>query len=410
MNDGSAMDLRPDMTIGERLKVARRRAGLSQEVLAERAGVNVDTIRKLEQGQRQSARISTVNALAHALDLETTALLIGVPEREERDDPNLLAVRRALIPVGDFTPSVDDSGEDTPPDVGALRRSVEGAWADYHRADFATLGQTFPRLLTEVRIATHEHSNGAAAQAYALLAKAHQLGAHVLARNGMEDLALLSLDRSQTAARATDDPLLPAMVANSIAWIFMRTGRLADSQQVAVSVADSIEPRFRTSERSHIAAYGGLLLSAAAAAARRGRYDTARELLNVARAASLRIGDDSTDRWITVFGPTAVAIQSVQLESAAGEWGTALHLARRVPMTGKVPDSWKAWFFLDVAQAQVATYRDSEAVDTLRVVRRFAPEWLRHAGLAKAVIRELMGRVKRPRGVVALADFVGVSH
>jgi len=56
------MGLRPDMTIGDRLKVARRHAGQTQEQLAEHSGVNVDTIRKLEQGQRQSARVSTMNA------------------------------------------------------------------------------------------------------------------------------------------------------------------------------------------------------------------------------------------------------------------------------------------------------------------------------------------------------------
>jgi transcriptional regulator with XRE-family HTH domain len=34
------------MSVGDRLKVARRAAGLTQEQLAEQAGVNVDTIWK----------------------------------------------------------------------------------------------------------------------------------------------------------------------------------------------------------------------------------------------------------------------------------------------------------------------------------------------------------------------------
>ncbi|MEU8266736.1 helix-turn-helix domain-containing protein [Sphaerisporangium sp. NPDC049002] len=404
------MDLRPEMSIGERLAVARRYRGLNQEVLAERAGVHVDTIRKLEQGQRHSARLSTINALANALGVDTSALLLGIDQEQDRENPRLLALRQSLLPVSDFLPSTDDDEEDTPPGVGALRRSVEDAWGSYHRGEFTALAEVVPRLLTEARIAVREHTNGEAQEASAVLAKTCQLGAHVLARMQMDDLALLGLDRARTAAQGSGDPLLPAMIANSVAWIFMRTGRLGDSEHVAIASADSIEPRFRSSSAGHVAVYGGLLLSAAAADARHRRYDAARELLNVAQAAAQRVGDDSTDRWTSVFGPTSVAMQAVAVETAAGEWGTALQLARRVPMTGKTPDSWKAWFLLDVAQAQMETYRDNDATETLRAVRRAAPEWLRRAGLAKVVVRELLGRPTPPRGIHALADFVGVAH
>ena len=403
------MELRPDMTIGERLKVARQFVDLTQEVLAERAGVHLDTIRKLEQGQRQSARISTVNALAHALGIETTALLLGAAPQEEREDPQLLALRRALIPVGDFLPSTDHSEEDTPPDVAALRESVSDAWGSYHAGDFATLSRTVPELLTEARVAVRENTNGAAQEANAVLVKAAQLGAHVLARSRMEDLALHGLDRARLAAEQSGDPLLGSMLSNSVSWIMMRTGRLDDSEHVATRTADTIEPRFRSSTPAHISVYGGLLLSAAAAAGRHRRYDTARDLLRVAQAAAAMVGD-STDRWTSVFGPTSVAMQAVQLETAAGEWGTALELAGRVPMTGKTPDSWKSWFLMDVAHAQSQTYRDADAVETLRTVRRIAPEWLRQSGLAKAVIRETLARPTQPRGTISLAKFVGVAH
>ncbi|MFF4413667.1 hypothetical protein ACFYY8_14135 [Streptosporangium sp. NPDC001559] len=73
-----------------------------------------------------------------------------------------------------------------------------------------------------------------------------------------------------------------------------------------------------------------------------------------------------------------------------------------------MPDSWKSWFLLDVAHAQAQTYRDSDSVETLRTLRRIAPAWLRQSGLSKVVIRELLARPHRPRGIVALADSVGV--
>lgn len=199
------------------------------------------------------------------------------------------------------------------------------------------------------------------------------------------------------------------MMGNSVSWIFLRTGRPDDSQRVALATADSIEPTFQNSPPVQVAAYGGLLLSAMTAAARHERYDTARDLLTVARAAAERMGD-STDRWTTVFGPTAVAMQAVSVETAAGEWGRGLDAARRVPMTGRTPTSWTVRFLLDVAHAQVETCRDAAAMDTLRTVRRLAPEWMRRHGLARAMVRDLLLRPRRPRGAVTMADFLGVAH
>ncbi|MFF0577371.1 helix-turn-helix domain-containing protein [Streptosporangium saharense] len=411
MRDRNTLELRPDMTIGERLRVARRSVeGLTQEILAERSGVNVDTIRKLEQNQRQSARISTINSLARALDLDTTALLLGVVPEEGARDPKVMAIRRALIPAAHFIPSAEADVEDTPPDVAALRRSVSDAWMIYHEGDLSALGEILPGLLAEARTAVREHTNGTALRARGVLSKTMQLGAHVMARNGMEDLALLALDRARQSARESNDPLLPAMIANSVSWIFIRTGRLDDSQNVALATADRVEPRFRTASPNEIAVYGGLLLSGTSAAARNERFDTARDLLAVARAAAQRSGEDSSNRWTSVFGPTAVAMQAVAVEAAAGEWGSVLRLAKRVPLTGQVPDSWKSWFLLDVAYAQAQTYRDADSVETLRALRGVAPAWLRQSGLSKVVIRELLARPHRPRGIVALADFVGVAH
>jgi hypothetical protein len=225
----------------------------------------------------------------------------------------------------------------------------------------------------------------------------------------MGDLALHGLDRARATAEEASDPLLGAMLSNSVSWIMMRTGRLDDAERIATATADEIEPKFHSATPRQVATYGGLLLSAATAAGRHRRYETARELSRVAQAAAHMVGD-STDRWTSVFGPTSVAMQAVQLETSAGQWDRALQLASSVPMTGKTPDSWKSWFLMDVAYAQSQTYRDTDAVETLRTVRRIGPSWLRQSGLAKVVVRELLNRPRQPRGVISLAQFVGVAH
>jgi transcriptional regulator with XRE-family HTH domain len=63
-----------DRTIGRNLRRLRDAAGTTQEELADVALVHPDTIRKLEQGQQESARIATLKRLAKALDTELADL------------------------------------------------------------------------------------------------------------------------------------------------------------------------------------------------------------------------------------------------------------------------------------------------------------------------------------------------
>ncbi len=73
-----------DASFGERLRRLREAAGLTQEELAERAGLNADAIGGLERGARRHPYPATVRALAHALGLtegERAGLLASVPKR-----------------------------------------------------------------------------------------------------------------------------------------------------------------------------------------------------------------------------------------------------------------------------------------------------------------------------------------
>jgi predicted ATPase/DNA-binding CsgD family transcriptional regulator/transcriptional regulator with XRE-family HTH domain len=62
-----------DVTFGHLLQRYRTAAALSQEALAERAGISARGIRDLERGARRSPRLETVRLLAAALDLDPPA-------------------------------------------------------------------------------------------------------------------------------------------------------------------------------------------------------------------------------------------------------------------------------------------------------------------------------------------------
>lgn len=61
--------------LGETLKEERRRSGLTQGELAEKSGVGITTIVRIERGQIAEPRVSTLRKLADALGVGTRDLL-----------------------------------------------------------------------------------------------------------------------------------------------------------------------------------------------------------------------------------------------------------------------------------------------------------------------------------------------
>ena len=81
------MGTRGDSTLGSVLRALREDAGLSQEELAERAGLSSHAISALERGTRTRPYPHTLRSLATALDLgedQRAALLAAVPSRTPR--------------------------------------------------------------------------------------------------------------------------------------------------------------------------------------------------------------------------------------------------------------------------------------------------------------------------------------
>lgn len=90
--------------LAKNLHARRRQAGLSQEELAEMAGVSRETIHRLEHGEI-NPHVETVGKLADALQLSVSALLaerasdeltelvLRLPSREQE---NMVVMLRAL--------------------------------------------------------------------------------------------------------------------------------------------------------------------------------------------------------------------------------------------------------------------------------------------------------------------------
>jgi transcriptional regulator with XRE-family HTH domain len=152
--------------IGEQVARLRMLRGLTQEGLAARSGVSVDVIRRLEQGARASARLSSLARLAEAMDVELSLLLAGpvmlAGAASGEDSPaGMLELRRALTPadvLDGLAPEAEtDTGEAS---LGVLRSSARQAWQAYQAGDYSGVAVSLPGLIAELRHAPRGRSPG----------------------------------------------------------------------------------------------------------------------------------------------------------------------------------------------------------------------------------------------------------
>lgn len=76
------LTLEREMSLKERLRRARKAAGLSQEQVAYRAGITVSALRKVEDGSVTDPKLSTLLGLRRVLRLDLEELAAEL-EREE---------------------------------------------------------------------------------------------------------------------------------------------------------------------------------------------------------------------------------------------------------------------------------------------------------------------------------------
>src|SRR5713226_8279365 len=83
---------------GDRIRDIRKRRGITQRALADRSGVSLSLIKKVEQGDYGEIRLETLHKIAVTLRVPTTALATRPSAQQPaRDDiTQWLPVRRAL--------------------------------------------------------------------------------------------------------------------------------------------------------------------------------------------------------------------------------------------------------------------------------------------------------------------------
>ncbi|MFC4008062.1 helix-turn-helix domain-containing protein [Nonomuraea purpurea] len=381
-------------TIGAALKRLRRERGLGQEALADKAQLSKDLIQKLEQGRRESCRLSSLMKLANALDVDISDLT-GKRERlgTDRDGGSVLAIRDAILAPylmpGLAGLDADDDGAPTP--LSELEAAVSRSWSDYWSGDFGPLVAAVPGLITEARL-TH-HSVGPTAAA--MVAQSYQLAACLLLHFGKTDLAAIGAERGLQAATQGEDEWQWASVVSTLAWVLMYQGRLRESEQLAAGVAARIEPSF-SAPLPHLASWGNLLIAAIDTAAIAGRDVS--QYVSMAAAGAERLGGLVT-AYQTTFGASKVAANAVHAFTMQKNPGAALKTASRVRIEDLPPIAY-GHHLLDLAQAHTDARHLHTAEARLEEARALSPVWFRHQLAAQSIVADIREQQTRPSATI----------
>ena len=370
-----------------RVREIRKRRGMTQRDLAAAARIALVTVKKIEQGTYSAGiRGAMARKLAVALGDTVTEVLGGhhdAPAAEPGSGQRWERVRLAL--EGQHAGAADEE-----PSLAAVRADF-GALLPLHKAgQFAELGALLPPLLRDADALVAVSGAG---EALTLRARVRQLTGALMLHQWQFPVAERAFELAM--ADAPDAPTAMA-VADERAWGLIRQGRLADTTDLAFSMAAAHEPRM-TASREELAAYAKLLIRGAMAAVRDNRPDDAEEALRLARMAAAGAGPyfRLPGSWHG-FGPASVAMAAAEAAMIQDRPEAVLAVADRLRATRPESPLWGgAWsFYLDVACAHATLRQDDQAVAVLRRLRDDRPQWFPRQRYA-ADILDMMIRRRR---------------
>lgn len=369
--------------IGDRLREARKRRGLTQRELAQQSGVSLSLIRKLEQGDYDNGiRLETVRKMAVALDAPTSALAFSSkpPPPDQESVARWEPVRRALD--GETGPEPDEE-----PTLEGVSGSVGEAVRLFRDGGLTDLAGLLPPLLADADALVSSGTNGAQAEARAERSRIRVIAGSLLVHTWQFTAA----DQAFALALAdADGPLEQIAVTSQQCFALTRQGMLTECRELAIRRADEAEPRLSSATKEDLAAWGGLLLWGAGASVRDNRPEDAEMMIRLAKAAADVAGRDFVPPhapWHR-FGPSVVAVAEAESAVIRDRPERTLAIGRRL----KPQARRYARHRLDVAAAHVALRQYPEAVTVLQELRRDRPQWLPQQRYAGRVLGTIIGR------------------
>lgn len=387
--------------VGEKIRSARKRRGITQRELSRLSGVSLSLITKLEQGEYGHPRLETLHRLGTALKVPTSALATGhdapvpSPENSALWEP----VRRVLEGLPEAEPAEE-------PTLEGVRSAFRGVLPLLLASQFTELGAVLPALLRDADTLVACSADGALPAARTLRAQIRQVAGSLMTHTWQFETA----DRAFTMAMDdAGDPLTAMSVTEERCWGLIRQGRLSETRELAFQWADEHEPRI-SAGKNELAAWGRLLIRASTAAVRDNRPGEAHEALRQARMAAAGTGRDFVlpySPW-HVFGPMTVSVVAAENATIQDKPATTIAIAGQIEGTRVI--KYAPSHRLDVAQAHASLRQYPEAIEVLQQLRRARPQWLPQQRHASDILSKIIQRRRTLTPEMRdLADFMQLS-
>ncbi|MEU2360189.1 helix-turn-helix transcriptional regulator [Streptomyces noursei] len=352
--------------VGTRIAYERRIASRTQEQLAERAGVALGTIRKIERGER-GVSDAVLDAIADALDIDPARLL---PNRERPDD----RVHQAMPGLAAVLAQYDEPEDGPCRRLPALREDVAALVAHRLSARYTSISRVAPGLLAELCRVVSTAGPDDRPEVARLLVKTCRAADAVAYKHGARDLSARLLDLMRWAAEQAEDVIVNATVA------YVRTELHFAARTHAVglrALERALDQAPRHDAPEAVATRGALHMRAAVLASRAGDGDSADAHLHDARALGDRVREGTYQG--TAFGPDSVRVHEVSVAVSRGgeHLGRALQLAREWKPPLELPAERRSGFYIELGRAQLWSGRPDAAFESLQVARRIAPQHAR---------------------------------
>ncbi|MFF3326898.1 helix-turn-helix domain-containing protein [Streptomyces sp. NPDC002889] len=392
-------------SLQENVRNHRRRTGMSQEQLAEAAGLSVGVVRKVEQGG--NVQVETLHMLARALGTTTSSLFATeAPEPVHAnvgDGPKLMELRRALMPPVGLAETLVEPEQAVP--LATIQRDIDDSHALYQADRYDSVAKKLPGILRAAEAAALiSEGDEAGQQALVVRAAAFLLAGKYLTQVRRYDMAYHALSQGIKDARETGHALIAATGVVGMGWLLLRQDRFDEAERLATVTAEEIEPRLSSATPGQLAVWGELLQRVASAAMRNNRPDVAREArrMTVTAASALNVEHvDFREHW-TTFGPVTAEAKAIEDLSLIGDARGVLSRADDGAVGRKAlkkfgrpsANNWDR-HRLDVARAHAMLGSHQDAMDELNAIKRTSPEWLRHQQMARYIMGDILSRRKR---------------
>lgn len=376
--------------VGWRIAAARGRRGLTQQDLAQLAGVSLSLLKKIEQNSRP-ATDDVRRALARGLGMDEDELfadLSGTPSKVHNAIPLIRRIVGSLDhPEDGPTRSLDKLTQATATLVGYRVASQYGRLSD-----------ELPAVLPELARAAHSDTGNE--RAGELLVQGLRAADGVAYKFGYLDLSAWIIERMRQTSEQLQNELVSAATAYVHTETFFATGDLAAAEHALSRAANRISP---AKSMAAAATYASLHMRAAVVAARARKASSAVDHLAEARRSVARVREGVY--YGTACGSASVRIHEVAVAVELGDAAGALRAAKDWSPPTDLPAERRSHFYIDLASAQLWSGHRDRCLASLQAARQIAPQHVREHPRVKETVQTLLRLSRRPDA--ALVGFAG---